>query len=119
MNKIQALNNFWNSFTIPAYDESSVPDTAKLPYITYSVSEDDFGYPVSSTASIWYRSKRWDEITLKLEEVSNAIGLGGVMIPYESGAMWLRKGSPFAQRVKDEDDSIRRIYMNIEIEFIN
>ena len=119
MNKIQALNNFWNSFTLPAYDESSVPDTAKLPYITYTVGEDDFGYPVSLTASIWYRSKRWDEITLKLEEISERIGRGGTMISYDGGAFWLTKGTPFAQRVRDEDDSIRRIFMNIEVEFIN
>lgn len=119
MNKIQALNSFWNSFNLPAYDESTVPDSAKLPYITYSVGEDDFNRPVSLTASLWYRSMKWDDITLKFEEISNRIGLGGTMIHYDGGAFWLRKGSPFAQRVRDEDDSIRRIFMNIEVEFIN
>ena len=119
MNKIQALNSFWNSFNLPAYDESTVPDSANLPYITYSVGEDDFNRPVSLTASLWYRSMKWDDITLKFEEISNRIGLGGIMIHYDGGAFWLRKGSPFAQRVRDEDDSIRRIFMNIEVEFIN
>lgn len=119
MNKIQALNNFWNSFTLPAYDESSVPDTAKLPYITYTVGEDDFDHPVSLTASIWYHSKRWDEITLKLEEISERIGRGGTVVSYDDGAFWLTKGAPFSMRVRDEDDSIRRIFMNIEVEFIN
>lgn len=119
MDKIQALNDFWNGFNLIAYDESTVPDDASLPYITYSVGEDEFGYPVSLTASIWYRSKRWDEITAKLNAISDHIGRGGIVVHYDSGAFWLRKGSPFAQRVKDEDDSIRRIYMNIEVEFIN
>ena len=118
MDKIQALNSFWNSFNLIAYDDSTVPEEAQLPYITYSVGEDEFGYPVSLTASIWYRSKRWDEITNKLNEISRAIGRGGKMIPYDGGAIWITKGSPFAQRVRDEDDSIRRIFINIEVEFI-
>lgn len=119
MDKIQALNDFWNSFTLMAYDQSTVPDDAKLPYITYSVVEDDFNRPVSLTASIWYRSKRWDDITLKLNEISDRIGRGGLIIHFEGGAIWIKKGTPFAQRVTDEDDSIRRIYMNIEAEFIS
>lgn len=119
MNKTQALNSFWNSFNLIAYDEGTVPDNAQLPYITYSTGEDDFNRPVSLTASIWYRSKRWDEITSKLEEISNRITRGGVMVPYDNGSIWIKKGSPFAQRVRDEDDSIRRIYMNIEAEFIS
>ena len=119
MDKIQALNNFWNGFGLTAYDESTVPDDTPLPYITYSVAEDELGYTVSVTASIWYRSKRWDEITSKLEQISERIGRGGVMIRFDGGAMWLKKGSPFAQRMRDEDDSIRRIFMNIEIEYLN
>lgn len=118
MNKIQAFNSFWNSFDLIAYDENTVPDGEKLPYITYSVGEDDFNYPVSLTASIWYRSKRWDGITAKLEEISERIGRGGVTVPYDGGVIWIKKGSPFAQRMSDEDDSIRRIFINVEVEFI-
>lgn len=118
MNKIQALTSFWNSFGLTAYDENTVPDDAQLPYITFSVGEDDFNYPVSLTASIWYRSKRWDEITHKLDEISERIGRGGVTIPHDNGMIWITKGSPFAQRMQDEDDSIRRIFINVEVEFI-
>ena len=38
MNKIQALDSFWNSFGLRAYDSMSVPDDAELPRITYSSS---------------------------------------------------------------------------------
>ena len=119
MDKMQALNLFWNSFSLTAYDESTVPDDAALPYITYSAAENDFGYPVSLTASIWYRSKSWSVITAKAEEVSERIGRGGILVGYEDGAIWIKKGMPFSQRVRDEDDSIRRIFMNIEAEFIS
>ena len=119
MNREQALNDFWNSFGLTAYDESTVPDDATLPYITYGVSVDDFDHPVSVTASIWDRGTSWSLITQKLNVIAERIGIGGVNIPHDTGVMWLKKGSPFAQRVADEDRTIRRIYMNIEIEFIN
>jgi hypothetical protein len=119
MDKEQALNNFWNSFGIPAYDENSVPDEAALPYITYSVGIDEFNRPVSLSASIWYRTTSWVEITNKQNQISETIGLGGVMIPYNTGSIWIKKGSPFSQRISSEDNSIRRIFMNIEAEFIN
>ena len=119
MNKTQALNNFWNSFDLPAYDVSSVPDGAALPYITYSVAEDDFGYPVSLSASIWYRSMRWDDISLKSKQIANKITRGGIIVSYDDGAIWITKGTPFAQRIQDEDNSIRRIFINVEVEFLD
>ena len=60
MNKSQALQSFWESFGIPAYNEYTVPDNAEMPYITYSVSESNIGVPVSLTASIWYRMPSWE-----------------------------------------------------------
>lgn len=119
MDKMQSLNAFWSSFGLVAYDEATVPEEAQLPYITYTAADDDFGYSVSLTASIWYRSYFWDDITKKAEEISKRITRGGVMVPYDGGAMLIRKGSPFAQRVRDEDDTIRRIYINVEIEFLS
>ena len=118
MNKEQALQSFWASFTIPAYDESTVPDDAQLPYITYSVSINDFKNPVVMTANLWYRDTSWNAITAKFAEIESALGIGGKVLHYEDGALWLYKGSPFAQRVRDEDDMIRRIYLNIEAEYI-
>ena len=119
MNKEQALHNFWSSFGLSAYDQNTVPDDAALPYITYDVAVDDFKYPVSLTASIWDRSTSWTTVTNTLNQISESVGLGGKMIPYDNGSIWIVKGTPFAQRVTDEDRSIRRIYVNIEAEFIN
>lgn len=119
MNKEQALDSFWNTFGVSAYDEGTVPDDATLPYITYSVSTDDFNHPVSLTASIWNRSTSWERVTEILENISEVIGHGGQMVAYDRGAFWITKGSPFSQRVPDEDDSIRRILINVEVEFIS
>ena len=119
MNKEQALSNFWNSFGWSAYDESTVPDNTSLPYITFSVGVDDFKYPVSLTASLWDRSTSWATITSKLNQIAESIGQGGKVISYDGGAFWIRKGTPFAQRVSDEDRTIRRIYINVEVEYID
>ena len=118
MNKEQALQSFWESFNISAYDESSVPDNAKMPYITYQVATSSLGNVVAMTASIWYKSTSWKEITLKKDEISEAIGNGGKVIPLDNGYVWLNRGSVFAQRIRDDDDTIRRYYLQIECEFL-
>ena len=120
MNKIQALNSFWNGFDLKAYDEYSVPDNINLPYITYEVSDSDFGDTLAQTASLWYRSSSWSEITAKEQEISNYITRGGRMIQYDGGAMWIQKASPWAQRLDDpSDDMIRRIVLNVTVEFLD
>lgn len=120
MNKIQALHAFWGSFGLTAYDETSVPDTAQLPYITYEVSSDDFGHPMASSASLWYRSSSWAEITEKEMQIADFIGRGGRMIKYDGGAIWIQKASPWAQRMSEpSDEMIRRIVLNIQLEYLN
>lgn len=119
MNKEQAIQQFWGSFGIGAYDENTVPDDAQLPYITYSVSIGELDKPVAVSASIWYRSKSWADISEKANDIERYIGYGGRLIYHDRGTIWVKRGIPFAQRMSDEDDSIRRIYLNIEMEFIN
>lgn len=128
MDKLQALHAFWSSFEIPAFDENSVPDEKEridlygtaFPYITYEVSSDDFGNKISLSASLWYRSSSWSDITRKEQEISAYITRGGRLVPYDGGAMWISKGTPWAQRLgEDSDDQIRRIILNVEIEFLD
>lgn len=120
MNKIQSLHSFWSGFGLPAYDETSVPDEATLPYITYDVSSSDFGNTLMQNASLWYRSSSWAEITAKEQEIADFISRGGRMIAYDGGAMWLQKSSPWAQRMSESsDDMIRRIVLSISVEFLD
>jgi len=117
MNKAQALQQFWSSFGLPAYDQYTVPQSAQTPYITYSVSETDFDYTSALTASLWYRSSSWEEITLKSYEISKNISRGGKVIPIDDGKVWIYRGSPFSQRMSDVDDTVRRIIINITVEY--
>ncbi len=120
MNKVQALHAFWSGFGLKAYDENSVPDGAVLPYLTYEVSSDSFGNALPLTASLWYRDSSWAAITAKEQEISDYIGRGGRMIAFDGGAFWLQKASPWAQRMNDpSDDMIRRMILNISVEYID
>lgn len=119
MDKAQALHSFWSSFGLTAYDESIVPEDAELPYITYGGSTAEMGEPVIMTASLWYHSMSWGAISVKAEEISGAIGYGGVKVPYDNGRIWIWRGTPFSQRMTDPDPSIRRIVLNINAEYLD
>ena len=119
MNKIQALNSFWSRFGLIAYDETHVPDYAEMPYITYETVSDSFGNTVAGSASLWYRTESWSEITQKELEIAEVITKGGMLVPYEGGAFWIKRGQPWAQRLADDTDSVRRIILNVELEFLS
>lgn len=120
MDNIQALDEFWNGFGLPAYDETTVPDDLETPYITYETAEDFFGSPRQLSASLWYRSKSWEAITKKAKEISQFITRGGIIKKTDDGAIWIKTGTPWAQRMSESsDDSIRRLILAIEIEFIS
>lgn len=118
MTATQALHNFWNSFGWPAYDENTVPEDAVLPYITYESSNDFFGETVVQTTSLWQRTYSWEEITKKEQQIADTIGRGGLQIRCDDGTIWIKRASPWAQRVPSETDSIRRIALNLELEFL-
>ena len=119
MTKAAAIYQFWSGFGLTAYEENSVPDDAAFPYITYQLVTDSFDREIPLTASIWYRSESWTAINAKTEEISQKISRGGKVISCDGGAIWLKRGQPFAQNMGDEsDDLIKRKYLNITAEFM-
>ena len=123
MDKAKAIHDFWSSFGLTAIDESSAYDErTELPlnYITYEVMTSNIqDEPVYLTASLWYRSTSWEAISKKADDIAEYIGYGGRVITVDGGYIWVKLGSPFAQRMPvDQDDSIRRIYLNITVDFL-
>ena len=119
MTKAAAIYQFWSSFGLTAYEENTVPTDAAFPYITYQLVTDSFDIEIPLTASIWYRSESWAGINAKTDEISQTISRGGKIIPCDGGAIWLKRGQPFAQSMGDEsDDLIKRKYLNITAEFM-
>ena len=119
MDKEQALHSFFSQFNISAYDANTVPEALEFPYITYEVITDNFGAQNVLTASIWDRGKSWARVVGILHQIENALGYGGQTINYENGLLWVKRGMPFAQRMNDTDDSIRRIVINLEVEYLS
>jgi len=117
MDKAQAIHTFWSGFGLPAYDENTVPDNAPLPYITYGVQTASIDETVYPSASIWYRGKSWEAISKKADEIYEAIKRAPQTQKVDGGRMFITPGTPFAQRMSDEDDSIRRILIQVNIEF--
>ena len=120
MNKDQAIHSFWSSFGLPTYDENSVPDSAEMPYITYSSQTGAMGDTLVLSGSIWYYSSSWEEISLKKEEIARIVGENGFYINHiDNGYLYITRGTPFAQRMSDPgSDLTRRMYINVNAEFL-
>lgn len=120
MTKAQALYQFWSGFDLPAYDTYSVPDDAVMPYITYDTAEDMIDGILPLSASLWYDSTSWAEIEAKAGVIAYTItNTHRPVALSQGGYMRIKRGTPFAQRMNDpEKDTIKRIYINIEAEFL-
>ena len=120
MDSQRALDNWWNSFQWPAFEENTVPDDALSTYghyLTYTAGTSEFERPMMLSVSAWERSTSWAGTVNKASEIEAAIGLGGTVIPFDGGKIWMKRGSPFSQRMADEDDTVRRVYMTVEVEY--
>ena len=119
MTKAAAIYQFWSSFGLTAYEENTVPTDAAFPYVTYQLVTDSFDREIQLTASLWYRSESWTAINAKTEEISQIISRGGKIVPCDGGAIWLKRGQPFAQNMGDDSDNlIKRKYLNSTAEFM-
>ena len=127
MNKAQALHAFWSGFNLPAIDEMSAYDSATMaqlgigyPYITYEAAVGDFDEPVALSADLYYKSTSWAGIEAKAAEIARVIGEGGTLVPYDGGAIWIKRGNPVTERMSAENVfDIRRIHININAEYLS
>ena len=118
MDKGQAVQFFWEGFGLPAYDANTVPPSAEMPYITYEVATGKLDDRLPLTASLWYHSMSWDDISGKAAQIAQHIVDAPKPLKIEGGYLWIVQGTPFAQRMSDPEDSVRRIVLNIQAEFI-
>lgn len=121
MDKWQGLQSFWESFGIPAYDENTVPDDAVMPYITYQAAVGSFEDIIPLSASVWYKSMSWREISQKVDEISERLNGWTLVNLGNHQYIYLKKNrdSQFAQRMADEASNlIRRVYLSLSAEFL-
>lgn len=111
MTKNAVIQMFFSGYGLQAYPDTSVPtgsNAPSFPYVTYNASTDSDMGRTTVTASVWYRSMNWTEINAKIDEISADIGTAKT-IECENGAIIVRKGTPFAQPLGDNnDDMVKR-----------
>ena len=122
MNNWQALQQFWEGFDIDAYDEQTAfthGTSPAYPHLTYESVSGTWESRRTLSASLWYRSTSWRDIKEKADMIKSQIGAGRT-VPVDDGIIWFRipEYTPFAQVVDSGDDNIRRILLNIEVEFL-
>lgn len=107
-----ALKTFFSGFGLSAYAENSVPDTAQLPYITYSISDPEWNQKASMYAQVWDRTKSNDGLIRIADQIAADIG-EGKNIPLEGGYLVIWPETPLTQILVDGD--FRRAYINLSI----
>lgn len=120
MTETAALNKFFSGFKIDAYPNTAVPDQPLLPYLTYEVQRSDFeGGECYITVQLWYKSESEAVPNAKVDEIAKAIGRGGRMLTCDSGAIWIKKGSPWCINSNAEGDStIKLRQLNVTLEYL-
>lgn len=112
----KALYNFFSGFGLDAYVEYAPPEDAELPYITYQLIEPGWSDIGTIYARVWYRSTSYTAINAKVDEISAAVG-EGISLRTDNGAVYLTRGTPFAQNMPMEgDDTLKVVYLLFNIQ---
>lgn len=124
MDSFAALQSFWQSFGVDAYDEQTYfteGDLPAYPHITYESVSGTFTSNKLLSGYLWDRSPSWQWLKQKAESIRTAIGSGRVM-EVDEGAIWFRipETTPFAQAIPSgsEDDQVKRMLLYVEVEFL-
>lgn len=119
MTKEAALQAFFEQF-LPSYAASAVPDDVEFPYLTYELITSAWEEgEVGLTVNLWYYTTSEAAPNAKVREISSAIGMSGTLVPCDDGAIWFKRGSPWAQSLTDSTDTrIKRRYLNVTVEYL-
>lgn len=120
MTRAAALQAWFSQF-LTAYPASNVPQDSVFPWLTYELITGawDSG-EIGLTVNLWYHTESESVPNAKAQEIADTIGIGGCIVPYDGGAMWIKRGSPWCQNlIQDDDPQIKRRYLNITVEYLS
>lgn len=118
MTKEAAIQAFFSSFGWTAYPHTDVPDDAVYPWVTYELTVGGWGEQAGITVNLWDYSDSNTAVNAKAQQMSEYIGMGGRLIQCDGGAIWVKRGSPWCQSIREENDRAKRRYINITLEFL-
>lgn len=120
MTKGEAIYNFFSGFDVDAYATSSVPDDVILPYLTFDFVSDSFGQENSIAVNLWMHTESEAIPNAKAQQIADAIGYGGTILRFDNGAVWVKRGSPWCQSLKDDTaPGVKRRLMNVDLEYLS
>lgn len=119
--KAQALQTFFKQFFDKCYAANDAPETTTFPFMTYEFSTGSINDgEIAIVADLWFLTDSEKTPNKKAQDIADAIGLGGIMLPYTGGAIWLKRGSPFCNAITDDTNhKIKRRVINLSAEFLS
>lgn len=75
-----ALQRLFGGFGLPAWAENDVPDSARMPYITYEAAAPPPLGRVTLRARVWYPGGARFAVSAKLDEIESALSDGGAWV---------------------------------------
>ena len=120
MTKAAVLYEFFKSFGMTAYAATSVPEDVVFPYLTYELVVDSWeGGEVAVTVNLWFYTSSEAIPNAKAQQIADAIGMGGKVLPCDGGYIWIKRGSPWCQSLPDDTAAdIKRRYLNVTVEYL-
>lgn len=119
MTKDKALHAWFSDFMV-SFPLTSVPEDVLFPYLTYEPVFDtwDSG-EVGLAVNLWFYTESEAFPNAKALELSRRIGPGGVFVKCDGGYIWIKRGTPFCQSLRDDaSPDIKRRYINLSVEYL-
>ena len=110
---MKGLNQFFSPFGT-AYIETSVPESAEFPYITYKCGSEDWKNKALISCSIYSKSSSYVELSEIAEKILDS-ARDGAIINIDGGYLCIYLGEPAFQIVPNTDYNIRQGYITFVI----
>ena len=110
---MKGLNKFFSQFGT-AYIETSVPESAEFPYITYKCGSEDWNNKALISCSIYSKSSSYLELSEIAEKILDS-ARDGAIINVDGGYLCIYLGEPEFQIVPNTDYNIRQGYINFVV----
>ena len=110
---MKGLNQFFSQFGT-AYIETSVPESAEFPYITYKCGSEDWNNKALISCSIYSKSSSYLELSEIAEKILDS-ARDGAIINVDGGYLCIYLGEPEFQIVPNADYNIRQGYINFVV----
>ena len=98
---MKGLNQFFSQFGT-AYIETSVPESAEFPYITYKCGSEDWKNKALISCSIYSKSSSYLELSEIAEKILDS-ARDGAIINIDGGYLCIYLGEPEFQIVPNSD----------------